>query len=145
MDNEVREIGSSIYQAVRINNSITFKNASKNQQVLCDAIDRSLQLTIKFISTRLSPRSYYTLTYMDSLKKYSANIHDKNISIKTTNKIIRDLNRIIHKLKDHKTLSDSESESHSDSDESYSEPDDSNDLDFVASDSESEESDMSTN
>ncbi len=147
MDKELRRIRSSIYQASRINRNITFKNAQKNQRALCDAITHSLELTIKFISTRLSPRGYYTLTYMDDLKTYSADIYNVNISIKTTNNILRNLNRIMRKLKDHITLSDSDSDSDPDSDsnyKSYSEPDDSNDADFVASDSQSEDSDMNT-
>lgn len=142
MDNHVQKICSSIYQARRIRKNITFKNAWENRQALCDAINKSLELTIKLMTTRLPPGGYYNITWLDVFKKYLVDIHDMNITIKLVDKIILDLGRLMRNLIKYRVLPDSESDSDYSikSNDSYSESDDSNDPNFAVCGS--DESDM---
>lgn len=146
MDDQLAKIRSSIYRAKKIKQSMTFTNILEKLQDLRDALSNSLQLVIKFMSTRLPPGNYLTLIYMNVLKKYSVDIFDMNERIKLIDDILRILDKIMRELTYYKILPDSDSDdNYSIRSESYSESDRTSDSDFIETNSSSDESDMSIN
>lgn len=146
MDDDLKEINSSLNQAQKIKQKITFVNVSDKIIDLRNAVSYSLHLTTEFISTRLPSNGYMNLVHMGTLKNQANDIFDMDKPIRILDDIFRTLRKILGELNQYTSLSDDDSAYDSDC-STIADPgpgsDRESDEDFVLDSDESDESDES--